>query len=48
MSGWKRILPALAVIALLVGVWWIVVEERPVTAWARLVWRATGLWQAIA
>jgi NitT/TauT family transport system permease protein len=25
MSGWKRILPALAVIALLVGVWWIVV-----------------------
>jgi NitT/TauT family transport system permease protein len=25
MSGWKRILPALAVIALLVGLWWTVV-----------------------
>jgi NitT/TauT family transport system permease protein len=25
MSGWKRILPALAVIAVLVGLWWIVV-----------------------
>jgi NitT/TauT family transport system permease protein len=25
MSGWKRILPALAVIALLVGIWWTVV-----------------------
>ena len=26
----------------------IVVEEQPLSPWARLVWRATGLWDAIA
>ena len=26
----------------------IVVEAQPLTPWARLVWRATGLWNAIA
>ena len=26
----------------------IVVEAQPLTPWARLVWRATGLWDAIA
>ena len=26
----------------------IVVEEQPLTPWARLVWRATGLWSALA
>lgn len=26
----------------------IIVEERPLTPWARLVWRAAGLWSAIA
>ena len=26
----------------------IVVEERPTTPWARLVWRANSLWNAIA
>ena len=26
----------------------IIVEAQPLTPWARLVWRATGLWNAIA
>src|SRR5262252_8350679 len=26
----------------------IIVEAQPLTPWARLVWRATGLWKAIA